>query len=264
MLLNDECYPTTSEIGFIEIPLAEAAATFKKQIQAVRLRERHHTGPLRDALNELLPLTSQRVRMLFVQTVSRWTAYFDSSWRGTDCFPIIANLAEDRCMGMKVSADPRFGTIWDVYGPKGVDDLRLMLNTVRHISATDEGVGNWEFSQAGQPFAFEQTAHYSARKIRDRFHVELLVEYLQHFDIDLFNADFYRGPAILFEMQLYRHLSLLPSRLPRINVYPTFAAAREDRPSRNLFYLSHWRSTREMDRGIRQNMADITSHFSRP
>lgn len=30
MLLDGECIPTTSEIGFIELPVAETAAAFRK------------------------------------------------------------------------------------------------------------------------------------------------------------------------------------------------------------------------------------------
>ncbi len=267
MLLDDECYPTTSEIGFVELPVTEAASILASECDRIRLRMSHHAGPLRDALYKLLPLTSsERVRMLFIQTASRWTAYFDSSSAGTDSFPIVANLAEHRCMGMKVAADPKFGTIWSVYGPEAIGDPELFVNSVRHISATDEGVGNWEFRQAGKPFPFEDVSHYSKRRIRDRFPIELLVQYLARFDIDLFSADFYRGPAVLLEMQLYRHLSLIPSRLipHRINEYATFTAARENRPSRPLLYLSHWRSSRAMDKGIQEHIAQMKAHFSRP
>jgi hypothetical protein len=267
MLLDGECDPTTSQIGFVELPVTEAASILAGQYDRIRLRVSHHDGPLRDALYKLLPLTSaERVRMLLIQTASRWTAYFDSGWRGTDSFPIIANLAEHRCMGMKVAADPKFGNIWSVYGPEEIGDPELSVNSIRHISATDEGVGNWEFRQAGKPFPFEDVSYYSKRRIRDRFPIELLVQYLARFDIDLFSADFYRGPAVLLEMQLYRHLSLIPSRLKphRINEYATFAAARENRPSRPLLYLSHWRSSRDMDNGLQEFIAQMNAHFSPP
>lgn len=254
MLLDGECIPTTSEIGFIELPVAETAAAFRKRMRVVPMRETHHTGPQKDVLNELLPLTSvESVRRVFVQTASRWTAYFDSGWRGTDCSTTVANLAENRCMGMRAATD-EFGNIWTVYGSNGVD--------VRHISATEEAPGEWEFRQEGEPFPFEEVARYKKRRIRDRFPVELLVEYLKPFEIDLFNADFYRGPAILFERKLHRHLSAIPSRLPRIDEYATFAAARENRPSRTLFYFSHYRSRREMDEAIQKMNADMIAHMS--
>ena len=231
MLLNDECSPTTNEIGFIELPIAEAADVVSERWKPVTpLRLSNHAGPLREILYKLLPLTSlESQRRVFVQTASRWTAYFDNGWRGTDAFAVISNLAEQRCMGMRVVADPpSFGgvrrsdspsVIWDVYGP----DPNPILNYVRTISAVDEGGGHWEFHQSGEPFPFEEVSRYSVGRVRDRFPVELLFEYLRHFDIDLFNAEFYRGPATMIEFTSPKH--------PEMREYPTFKAARDNRPS---------------------------------
>jgi hypothetical protein len=231
MLLNDECSPTTDEIGFIELPVDKATEIVTGRWKpSIPLRVSHHTGPLKDVLYKLLPLTSlERRRRVFIQTASRWTAYFDNGWRGTDAFAVISNLAEHRCMGMRVVADPEsYGgvrrrvdspsIIWDVYGP----DPNPTLNYVRTISAADEGGGHWEFHQSGDPLPFEEVSRYSARRIKDRFPVELLLEYLKHFDIDLFNPDFYSGPAAMIEFTSPKH--------PESHEYPTFEAARENKP----------------------------------
>jgi hypothetical protein len=228
MLLNDECSPTTDEIGFIELPVREVADIIVREWQkTVPLRSSEHVGPLRENLLRLLPLTSiDRRRMMFVQTNSRWTAYFDNGWRGTDAWAIISDLAEKRALGMKVVADPQsFGgvrrpvdspsVIWEVFGPKPTE----FLNVVRKVSVIDQGAGHWEFGQVGQPFPFEDLARYSTRPIKKRFTVEMLLEYLKHFDIDLFNADFYSGPAVLIELTGPKH--------PNMREYPTFKAARE-------------------------------------
>jgi hypothetical protein len=250
VLLDDECYPTTGEIGFIELPVEEAAALLKEWWEPkLHLRLRSYEEPLRELLQRLLPLTSTaRPRHLLVQTASRWTAYFDNGWRGSDPFMIVASLAEHRCLGMRVAADPATwagarrrvevacpAAVWDVYGPEPLDDPELVLTAVRHLAAVDEGGGQWVFTNAGKPFPFEDVSVYSARRIRDRFPVELLLEYLRHFDIDLFNADFYSGPAVMVEIPL-RQLPTWPTqkRSP-IKEYPTFAAAREDRPRRKVF-----------------------------
>jgi hypothetical protein len=232
MLLNDECSPTTDQVGFIELPVDKAAdIVTKRWKRAVPLQVSHHSGPLREILYRLLPLTSLETRRrVFVQTASRWTAYFDNEWRGTDAFVVISNLAEHRCMGMKVVADPGSfagerrpvdspAVIWDVYGP----DPNPILNYVRTISAVDEGGGHWEFHQSGEPFPFEDVSRYSAKRIRDRFPVELLLEYLRHFDIDLFNEEFYTGPATMIEFKSPTH--------PEMHEYPSFKAARENKPS---------------------------------
>jgi hypothetical protein len=228
MLVDDECYPTTKEIGFIEIPVAEAARIYPKLwTPEVPVRATNQHGSLRDVLYRLLPLTSvERRRMVFLQTASRWTAYFDNGYRGTDAYVTMSTMAEHRCLGMRVAADPPAwdgvrravdnpGTIWDVYGPEGAAGT----NWVRSIAAIGAGGGRWTFNQGGDPFPFEDVTRYSARRIRDRFPVELLLEYLTHFDIDLFNADFYRGPAIMLE--------LTSPKYPETTEYATFEAARK-------------------------------------
>lgn len=228
MLLNDECSPTTDEIGFIELPVKKAADIIvRKWRKTVPLRSSEHWGSLMENLTRLLPLTSvARPRRMFVETNSRWTAYFDNGWRGTDAWGVISNLAEKRALGMKVAADPEsFGgvrrpvdsssVIWEVFGPKPT----AFLNVVRKVSVIDQGGGHWEFGQVGQPFPFEELARYSTRPIKKRFTVEMLLEYLRHFDIDLFNADFYSGLAVLIELTGPKH--------PSMREYPTFKAARE-------------------------------------
>lgn len=223
LLLAGECSPTTDEVGFIELPVGDASGLVIKRWKAeMPIRVTHHTGALRSLLDKLLPLTShQHVRNLFVQTTSRWTAYFSNGWRGTDSFAMISTLAEGRCTGIKAAVDQHpyaGGVIWDVYGPKPTD----WLNCVRSISATQESPHRWEFRQSGEPFVFEEVGRYSARRIRDRFPPELLLEYLRHFDIDLFNAYFYCGPAVLIEIKTPNH--------PDTNEYASFEAARLNRP----------------------------------
>lgn len=228
MLLNDECSPTTDQIGFIELPVRKAAEIIVRKWQkTVPLRASEHRGTLKENLVRLLPLTSMASpRRMFVQTNSRWSAYFDNGWRGTDAWGVISNLAEKRALGMKVAADPQsFGgvrrpvdspsVIWEVFGPKRTD----FLNVVRKVTVIDQGAGHWEFDQVGRPFPFEDLARYSARRIKDRFTVEMLLEYLKHFDIDLFNADFYSGPAVMIELTGPKH--------PNMREYPTFKAARD-------------------------------------
>ena len=232
MLLNDECSPTTDEVGFIELPVGQASELVTARWKpVVPLQLSHHSGSFREILYKLLPLTSLEVRRrVFIQTASRWTAYFDNGWRGTDAFTVISSLAEGRCKGMRVVADPGSfagvrrpvdspAVILDIYGP----DPNPILNYVRTLSAVDEGGGRWEFHQSGEPFAFEDVSRYVARRIRDRFPVEILLEYLRHFDIDLFNAEFYCGPATMIEFKSPKH--------PEMHEYPSFEAARANNPS---------------------------------
>src|SRR5687768_8390083 len=59
------------------------------------------------------------------------------------------------------------------YGP----EPNPILNFVRTISAVNDG-GRWVFEQTGEPFPFEDTSRFEARRKRDRFRFEILENYL--------------------------------------------------------------------------------------
>jgi hypothetical protein len=161
------------------------------------------SGSLEDVLGTLLPLVSIiPTRALFVPTVTSWTAYFSNGWRGTDAFAPISYLARQvGCRGLRVVAVPdtmeaapggrrsRYGAlILELYGPSGNP-----LNYVRTISlVNDDG---WSFDQSGEPFAFEETGRYAARKARDRFTFAMLQNYLAHLGLDPFQEGFYLPPG---------------------------------------------------------------------
>ena len=52
------------------------------------------------------------------------------------------------------------------------------LMYLRALSATATD-GRWEWYESGTPFAFEHRNRYGARRKRDRFDRELLLEYLE-------------------------------------------------------------------------------------
>jgi hypothetical protein len=60
----------------------------------------------------------------------------------------------------------------------------------RAILAMNDG-GPWRFDLVGEPLPFEQVERYSARRIRDRFTIPMLRDYLLALDIRAFDADFY-------------------------------------------------------------------------
>lgn len=66
---------------------------------------------------------------------------------------------------------------------------------IRSLSdtATD---GRWEWYESGKPFEFEATDRYTARRKRDRFDRDLLLDYLEHLGIPARNDAAY-GSAIL-------------------------------------------------------------------
>jgi hypothetical protein len=90
-LYDDRYAPITKEIGFLECNATTAVVAFQEwqlPIQSgrgVRLNQRELGGAFPPKLESLLPLTSHEARrFLFLPTASKWTAYLDSGWRGTD------------------------------------------------------------------------------------------------------------------------------------------------------------------------------------
>lgn len=216
LLLDDEFAPITSAIGFVEADCATVVNAFLDWFKELKkpVRERLVSGPLRTVLPSLLPLTNlDRFRVLFVPTASPWTAYFDSLWSGPDPGGILGYLAPERigCRGLSMTAVPhtlrrtpagsrgRYGSVqFGLSGPDGEPPG----NAIRVIYAANDG-GRWEFGQFGEPLPFEETERYRARRVRDRFTMEMLRDYLQALGIRAFDEAFYLPPednsAVLLE-----------------------------------------------------------------
>lgn len=218
LLLDDRFAPITSTIGFIELDLQHAVHGFlrwQEPIQAPRgvvLTARPIEGDLGSALAALPPLTSVEARrFLFAPTASAWVAFFDNGHRGTDATGPMAYLARTLgCRALRVVAVPhheprrdggqwrgRYGaTILDLFGP----DVKNHSNTIRSITMMNDG-GKWTFDEIGDRLPFEDVEAYKARRIRDRFPVELLARYLEQLGLEPFDDRFYRSPAVLVEKQ---------------------------------------------------------------
>jgi hypothetical protein len=140
LLLGGKLAPITNEIGFLELPRAQAVEScsgWQRSIQEPLGRSVAKTsvnGTLEEVLCSLLPLVSVvSSRALFVPTVSSWTAFFSNGWRGTDAFPPMSYLARMvGCRGLRVVAvrdtmdaapakpASRYGAlILELYGPRG-------------------------------------------------------------------------------------------------------------------------------------------------
>jgi hypothetical protein len=216
LLFHDRLAPVTSTIGFIETDLPTAVRSFvrwQEPIQSPRgvvLATRSLEGGLESAIMALPPLTSVEARrFLFVATASSWVAYFDNGYRGTDATGPMAYLARTMgCRAMRVVAIPhhepkranghwrgRYGaTILDLFGP----EVKNHANTIRSITMMNDG-GKWTFHEMGDRLAFEDPETYKAKRIRDRFPVELLAHYLKQLGLEPFAESFYRSPAVLVE-----------------------------------------------------------------
>jgi hypothetical protein len=234
LLLEDRWAPVTSDMGFLQWDAERAARAFAAwqrgllEPDGVTVEARPVKGSLEQVLSALLPLTdSERQRHLFIPTRSAWTAYVDNAYRGTDAVSAMSYMAEALgCRGIRLGAVPhtlhkdkgRYGIVaLEVYGPQRTQ----WLNYVRTLYAMNDG-GRWVFGQSGEPFAFEKQEQYQSRRVKDRFTLDMLKEYLRHLGLSPFTEDFYLpegAPAWLVEKE---------GPLVRARREYTLAQARED------------------------------------
>ena len=209
-LLSDRFAPITSKIGFLELPLDEAAAGFEAWQRSLNpaLHITRPTVGFPDLLLGLQPLTAgTRARRLLVETRSTWTAYFDCSLRGPDAVSTIGHLSRTLMVqGLAINSTPhmvgrpevvngRAGAVqFELFGPIQTD----FANYVRTISATSDGK-KWRFDANGLEQDFEEPDAYAARSVRDRFTSDMLERYCKAMGLDVFDPAFYGPGAVLFE-----------------------------------------------------------------
>jgi len=209
-LLSDRLAPITSAIGFLQLPLAEAAETlagWRRELHGAARTEEVFAA-LPEMLARLEPLTlAVRPRELLVATErDDWTAYFDCGLHGGDPVSIVGHLTRTvRAAGVVVRSVPHtIGTIeqpgrhgavqFELFGPLPTS----FLNYVRTVSVAHDG-SKWRFDATGTVQDFEDTERYTARKIRDRFTSEQLAAYCAAMGLRPFDEGFYRPAGILVE-----------------------------------------------------------------
>jgi hypothetical protein len=226
-LLDERFAPITSSIGFLNLPISDAAEGLKEwrrahhEISVTRAKE-----GFPEVLRRLEPLTSGvRPRELLV-AAGQWTAYFDNSLRGPDAVSAIGHLSRTlQCQGLAIRDIPRTvgipgiregraGSIqFELFGPLKTE----FLNYVRTVAVTFTG-GKWVFDANGTQQDFEEVDAYGARRVRDRFTSEMLERYCQALGIDVFNADAYGPDAVFFENKV---------TMPTNGIVMTLAEAQE-------------------------------------
>jgi hypothetical protein len=192
-LLSERYAPITSTIGFLRTRPSDAVAELGRWHGegGDTVDPPREVGDFPDALLSLQPLVLPYLRReLFVPTAGPWTAYFNCAANGTDAGPAIAVLAQRlECEGLVVTC--QLGAVmFTVADPKAVHPPR------RAVVAMDDG-GRWIFETSGEPLPFEELDRYRTRRVRDRFTSDMLERYCQALDVDVFNGEFYRGPAVL-------------------------------------------------------------------
>lgn len=202
-LLGGAASPLGAVVQFIHAPTVAVADAV-----ASRFIESPAKATLLDALSLLLPLESPWSRILLAPC-GDWTALVNNGLYGGDSTapgPAISHALNVVCV--VASAVPRYGpgheqTQLEVFGPDGEPPLMH----VRSLSATASD-GRWEWHESGEPFEFEDTERYTARRERDRFHREVLLDYLEHFGIPARNDTAYGSAILLQERAQYERRSM--------------------------------------------------------
>ena len=190
-LLGGTANPLGAVVQFLEAPLDRVA-----QLLAPGFLTTPTDESLPSALQRLLPLESPWSRLLLA-SCGEWTALVNNGLYGGDSTapgPAASLELEVQCV--IAAAVPRYGpgheqTQMEVLGPTG--EPPLMYRRTLSATATD---GRWEWHESGTPYDFEDRDRYTARRKRERFDRELLLEYLGCLGIPARDDDAY-GKAIL-------------------------------------------------------------------
>lgn len=214
VLLDDDFYPITAEVGLLRAKIASVAPKLLDWLMAKKhpgkrwVSEDARVSTLRLGLEQMLPLQRvERSKYLLVPCRGDWTAVFSNRWRtstmggeicvlagvlGTDGLVVAHNSDVPRVQGKGLA---RYANCkLEYFEPEPGQQFG---RTRRAIQALHDG-NRWVFDSAGDPLPFEEVEAYQRPRIRDRFSCTELMAYVSEFDVDPFDADAYRpGGAML-------------------------------------------------------------------
>lgn len=194
---------SVSRIGFLSVPLPEAARAIEtwRHHLAKEVRMAALNCSYLEMLDALFPAETFPSRELLIETSSRWTAYLDNSRVGGDPVGVIGYLAEElECEGVVVTCDERKNP-GPIYLLEVFSAIQTEFLNVRRIVGVSGEDGKWQFLSSGQPFSFEETGRYAARRIKDRFDVDLLITYCNALGIRLDSAGFLGDHGVMFSVR---------------------------------------------------------------
>lgn len=202
-LLGGAANPLGAVVQYIQAPIDAVTDELSSRFTA-----RPAGSTLIDALGQLLPFESPWSRVLLAPC-GGWTALLNNDLDGGDSTapgPAISRTLDVQCV--VASAVLRYGpgheqTQLEVFGPEG--EPPLMYTRSLSATATD---GRWEWFESGTPYEFEATERYTARRKRDRFDRELLLDYLEHLGIPARTDSAYGAAVLLQERAQYERRSM--------------------------------------------------------
>jgi hypothetical protein len=135
-LLDGVYRPATKSILFLEVSSVRFADWLEQWLRSHsergRVRRRHLSGALSDALQHLAPLSAGAIRRrLIVPTRSSWVAYFDNSILGTDPSPLAHFSSELSCRAVRMCCDAD-ATIFELYG---AEERRGAVRCTHHLDS---------------------------------------------------------------------------------------------------------------------------------
>ena len=200
-LLNNDFFPITTHIGFLEADLETVIQADRSgRLSDGGYKVSHLSDSFPKLLERLLPLTGPSTRNVWIQTAGKWTAYFDNFRIGGDPYgPICHGARHAGCRGVMIVNSPQTPTWWGgrrftVFNPDGP----RWRNITREISAINNG-GRWNWTISGNPQSFEELSRYQARRIKDRLTPEMLERYCAALGIQVFDESFYGDQGYLVE-----------------------------------------------------------------
>jgi hypothetical protein len=215
--LLEKWHPVAHDFGLIQAPMPLLISEFENWHRSIGVRysRTEVASSLADAFESLLPLSSSKMRRLFVATRSDWVACFQNGIQGSDPFPAMSYLARHiGVLAMRVCCTPEHAkypaVIWEVYAPEARGGCPP-LGYRRSIAAADDG-GQWVFEESGERFPFEEVERYTSRRKRDRFTREMLGAYLRHFGIEMFTDAFLCVDATTPAVRLQQVTKVLSSQ----------------------------------------------------
>ena len=215
MLFEGRFDPMTWGWGFIRAPATQVAAEFRRWQKSLDLpvkQKRSCAGLEGNLLALAEKLTTGPTVHLFQQTENpAWSAYFRNS-RSSQTYPVI-RVVSDRLSTEGISITHRARA-----GKSGHASLQFQYHfgDRNRAIATVCDDGRWTFDLVGDPFDFEETRTYRAKRIKDRLTPEMLDRYCAQFGLRLFDPEFYGNDGQLVTVDLGQQgepLSVVRERL---------------------------------------------------
>lgn len=212
--LDNKLAPLTFSWGFIEAPLNTVVEDYTAWINSSenikRITKTTVQGRLSDLLWSLSPIAWPDDKVMFMETNSSYTAYFDNNEPGAEFSTVISLCRHLRCQGLMVTSVPDLPqeknkdgatVVFSVITP----DDSVRFNIKREIRVVHDG--RWEFDSMGDPLPFEELEQYQAKRVKDRLTTEMLARYCQHLGISAFEEEFYgpNGVLVTLDQMQYPH-----------------------------------------------------------